>query len=321
MAKQDITIKRSDIQNTILELEKIYFKRLDDIISSSYFQNDLRLIENEIQINYSKLDVTWEIKNKIKVAAERLVRHHIYLNFINDIKGIYESPLSSDLGIELKDCILCVDCKTYDTKSNKDDIRYTSVERNQTSFDNSNYQYIPTESNLEKFSRRANANGKRLPVLTYVIKIIYRDDNTQFNISRTTNIDKKPSIILVNIPNGELSNLFDKNIIFNFKTYKYFKEKNGSRYTPVHLPKNEKKKVEWADNYCLKQGYQKEVIKQLRGTKNIYLDAANKCIWTLVSDSIQAIKCGDSMRFENSILKDRYDSSNQPWTGYKEYDI
>ena len=66
-----------------------------------------------------------------------------------------------------------------------------------------------------------------LAVLAYVIKIVYRDDNTQFNISRTTNVGGKPSIILVNIPNGELSNFFDKDIIVNFKTYKYYKESHG----------------------------------------------------------------------------------------------
>lgn len=321
MPNQDITIKRSTIQNSILELEKKYFSRLDTIVNSSAFQTDLRLIENEIQMNYSTLDKTWEIKNKIKVAAERLVRHHVYLNFITDIKGIYESPLSSDLGIELADCILCIDCKTYDTETNKNDIRYTSVERNQTSFDNSKHKYIPTESNLEKFSRRSNANGMRLPVLTYVIKIIYRDDNTQFNVSRTTNIGGKPSIILVNIPNGELSNLFDKDIIVNFKTYKYYKESHGVQYAPVPLPKKVKKKTKWTERYCSQQGFSKVVVQQDRGTKDIYLDAANQCSWTLVSNSIRAIKCGDSMRFDNSILKDRYDSQNAPWLGYKEFDI
>ena len=321
MSTQTPSISRTKIQNEILELEKKYFSELDSIICSPEFKKDLLLIEQEIQINYPKLALTWEIKNKINVAAERLVRHHIYLKLIKNIKGIYESPLSSDLGIELDDCVLCVDCKTYDTESNSDDIRYTSVERNQTSFDNSNHTYIPTMSNLEKFSRRLNANGKRLPVLTYIIKIIYRDDNTQFNISRTTNIGQNPSLVLVCIPNGELSNLFDKDIIFNFKTYKYFKVINGSQYKPVPLPKNVKKKEKWTEKYCLAKGYSKVIIQLARGTKEIYLDAANQCSWTLVSTSIQAIKYGDSMRIENHILQNRFDSKDNPWIGYKEIDI
>ena len=321
MPKQDKTLKRTAIQNYILELEKKYFDRLDTIVNSNIFQEDLKLIENEIQINYPIIDKIWEIKNKIKVAAERLIRHHVYLNFYTDIKGIYESPLSSDIGIELTDCILCIDCKTYDMENNENDIRSTSVERNQTSFDNSNHKYIPAESNLEKFSRRLNANGMRLPVLTYIIKILYRDDNTQFNISRTTDTGGNPSIILVNIPNGELSNLFGKDIIVNFKTYKYYKKSHGTQYAPIPLPKNVKKKKKWAEHHCSELGFNKVVIQLDRGTKDIYIDAANQCTWTLVSKFIKAIKCGDSMRFDNSILKNRFDSHDMPWIGYKEFDI
>lgn len=104
---------------------------------------------------------------------------------MTDIRGIYDSPISSDLEIVFDDCILCVDCKTHDTKGNSTDIRYTSVEPNQTSFDNSNHPYIKTASNLEN-----RARVSCLPVLTYVIKIIYRNDNVQFAISRSNNIGK-----------------------------------------------------------------------------------------------------------------------------------
>lgn len=324
MPKQDITVGRSRIQNTILEMEKDYFARINQVISAQGFKDDLLLIENEIQMNYPTLDKVWKIKNKIKVAAERLVRHHIYLNFINDIRGIYESPLSSDLGIELDDCILCIDCKTYDTESNDDDIRYTAVERNQTSFDNSNHKYIPTESNLEKFSRRMNANGQRLPVLTYVIKIIYRDDNTQFNISRTTNIGGFSSVILTCIPNGELSNLFDKDIIFNFKTYKYLSESDGIQYKPIDIPKTVKKNnlERWTARKCQVLGFTQVSIQMLNNKKKyIYLDPVNQCSWTLVSRRIEAIKYGNTMRFDNSILQARFDSNNNPWVGYLEFDI
>lgn len=90
---------------------------------------------------------------------------------------------------------------------------------------------------------------------------------------------------------------------------------------PVPSPKNVKKKAKWTDRYCSQHGFTKVVIQQDRGTKDIYIDAANQCSWTLASDSIQVIKCGDSMRFDNSILNDRYDSQNAPWLGYKKFDI
>lgn len=321
MPKQDPTITTTVGQKQILELEKKYFQKLDYIISSDDFHNDLRLIETEIKMNYTKLSSTWNIKNKIKVAAERLVRHHIYMNLANEINGIYESPISSDLGLEFRDCILCVDCKTLDTKSNSTDINYTSVEVNQISFDNSNHPYIPTTSNLDTRTRM-----NRLPILTYIIKIIYRDDNIHFDISRTDGVGKKPSIVLVCIPNGELSNLFNKDLIVNFKTYKYHSSANGTQYTPINIPKNIKNKSLWTERICLSKGYTKVSIPQGRGKyKDVFWDAANGCYWTYTSESntkkIKAIFRGDSMRLSNSFLRDRFDDKNNPWIGYKELNI
>ncbi len=320
MSKQDITITTTKAQKDILELEKKYFAKLDLIITSKDFQKDLLLIENEIKLNYAKLASTWNVKNKLKVAAERLVRHHVYKNMMADIKGIYESPISSDLGIIFDDCVLCVDCKTLDTKGNSTDIGYTSVEPNQTSFDNSNHKYIRTASNLD-----TRARVSRLPILTYVIKIIYRDDNVQFDISRSTNIGKKASLVLVCIPNGELSNLFNKDLIVNFKTYKYYTASDGAQYTPISVPSKVKKKKEWAEKHCLSKGYVKITIPQSRGSKDIFFDAANHCSWAYTSDNnvykIRAILRGDSMRLNNGDLRDRFDSKNNTWTGYKEMDI
>lgn len=320
MAKQDITITTTPVQKTLLDLEKKYFLKLETIIKSTDFQNDLKAIEQEIKLNYSKLASTWNVKNKLKVAAERLVRHHVYKNLMADIRGIYESPISSDLGIAFDDCILCVDCKTLDTKSNSTDIRYTSVEPNQTSFDNSNHPYIKTASNLE-----TRARVSRLPVLTYIIKIIYRDDNVLFDISRTNNSGKKPSLVLVCIPNGELANLFDKNLIQNFKTYKYYTKANGTHFTPVSIPSTAPDKKVWTETYCLGQGYVKVTIPQAHGSKDIFLDAAHNCYWTYTSENktymIRAIFRGDCMRLNNAELKERFDSRNTPWDGYIEFDI
>lgn len=320
MSIQDKTAKLTKEQKEILEIEKDYFKKLDEIICSDDFQTDLKNIEEEIQLNYSKLASTWNLKNKIKVAAERLIRHHVYKNLLSEIVGIYESPISSDLGIVFKDCILCIDSKTLDTKGNAQDIRYTSVEPNQTSFDNSNHPYIKTVSNLETRARKT-----RLPILTYVIKIIYCDDNVRFDISRTTNAGKKPSLILACIPNGELSSLFNKDLIQNFKTYKYHTESEGVYYTPIVVPKSEKNKENWVDVKCKTLGYTKYEIPQTRGTKKVYFDAAHNCYWTYTSENkkktIRAISYGDSMRLNNDYLKNRFDSKGNDWVGYKEINI
>ncbi len=320
MSKQNTTILTTPAQKELLDLEKKYFLKLKNIILSGDFQSDLLSIETEIKLNYSRLASTWKEKNKIKVAAERLIRHHVYKNMIGDIKGIYESPISSDLGIEFEDCILCVDCKTLDTVSNSTDIRYTSVEPNQTSFDNSNHPYIKTAGNLETRARLS-----RLPILTYIIKIIYIDTSVQFDISRTTNHGHKPSLILTCIPNGELSNLFNKNLIKNFKTYKYYKESDGIQYTPVSILNTAPDKKAWTESYCISQGYAKITIPQTRGSKDIFFDAVHNCYWTYTSDNnvktIRAICRGDSMRLGNDELKERFDSTNSAWEGYIEIDI
>lgn len=320
MSTQDKTAKLTEEQKKILKIEKDYFEKLYKIISSKDFKDDLRNIEEEIQLNYTKLASTWNLKNKIKVAAERLIRHHVYKNLMSEIVGIYESPISSDLGIVFKDCVLCIDSKTLDTKGNAQDILYTSVEPNQTSFDNSNHPYIKTVSNLETRARKT-----RLPILTYIIKIIYCDDNVRFDISRTTNSGKKSSLVLTCIPNGELSSLFNKDLIQNFKTYKYYTENAGKYYTPIVVPKSEKDKEKWVENKCKSLGYTKYEIPQTRGTKKVYFDAVHNCYWTYTSENkkktMRAISHGDSMRLNNNYLEQRYDSDGTAWIGYKEFDI
>ena len=195
MPKQNKLYARTHMQNVILDLEKKYFSIIENIITSDAFINDLLLIEKEIRENYPKFQATWKLKNKIKVPAERVIRHHVYLALKNDIKGIFPSPISSDFGVRLDDCILCIDAKTLDTVGNSGDIRATAVEPNQLSFNNSNHPYIQSASNLESIDHYS-----RLPVLTFIIKLIYRDDNYSFSLARTT----YPSLVLACIPNGEI---------------------------------------------------------------------------------------------------------------------
>ena len=317
MGKQDIKIMRTSKQNEILDLEKKYFLKLFDMINSCGFKEDLLLIEKEIKDNYPKYRDTWDLKNKIKIPAERLVRQHVYINFFEEIRGIYPSPVSSDLGIKLKDIVLCVDVKTLDTNSNENDIQSTAVEKNQTSFDNSNFPYINTIANLDSIDHYS-----RLPVLTYIIKIIYTDDGYSFKLSR----EEKPTLVLTCIPNGELSNLFDRNIIENFKTYDYYIEKDD-KYKSIEIPKGVDENV-FADEECInKRGFNKVMIGTSgrtieRPNKVAYIDPKSRIVWWSTSKSgksyIRPLKGGSSTRFYNNILKARFDSENRAWDGYIE---
>ena len=318
MTKQNKSINLTNDEKIILDLEKNYFSKLQNIIFSDDFKKNLKAIELEIQKNYKFLAETWKLKNKIKVAAERLLRYHIYKNFINDIKDIYPSPISSDIGIILNDCILCIDCKTLDTKGNSADINYTSVEPNQTSFDNQNYSKIIAPHNLE-------TRYKQLPVLSFIVKIIYTDDKKSFSISKSSNHGKKHSLVLTCIPNGELSRLFNYNLMRNFKTYKYYNVKDGEQYKPIEVDTSDSNIAEWVEKKCTSLGYKKEEIRQTRGLKTVFYDNINNCYWTYTSENntkkIRAISRGDTMRYNNNDLKSRYDSSGESWDGYFAEDI
>lgn len=319
MPKQDISIKRTEMQDKILELEKKYFSILEKVFTSDYFIHDLLFMEKEIRENYSKFASTWNLKNKLKVPAERLVRHHVYISLNDIIKSVYPSPISSDLGVQTDDCVLCIDVKTVDTVGNSVDIKSTQVEPNQISFQNTSHEYVTTISNLESIDHYS-----RIPVLTYVIKIIYTDDNYSFKLSRGS----KPSIVLACIPNGELSKLFGYDIIKNFKTYNYYTVTDGEEYASVPIPKAEIDNgtcEQFVEEYCKSKGFLKTTVELDRTSKVAYYDSRHKCIWWLTSENnkpvIRAVKSGSTARLENEILRDRFDSQNNPWCGYKELPI
>jgi len=313
MGKQRIDIKCNDYEKNILNLEKKYFEIIYNIISHEDFFKDLALIEKEISDNYSKFDGLWNLKNKIKIPAERVVRHHLYVKMVERIKGIFPSPLSSDFGIRTDDAVVCIDIKTIDTNGNSGDLRETAVEKNQTSFDNKNYPYIHIPANLNAID-----DYSRLPVLTYIVKIIYTDNGYSFKLSRS----QYPSMVLVNIPNGKISQLFDYNIVANCKTYDYYNERNdGKDFAPIFLTEQEATNIEMLDAKCLSLG----LIKINDFTKPTYYSAKTKTVWWKTSvankPAIAAVKSGSSVRFSNEILKERYDANGKRWDGYVEWNI
>lgn len=317
MGLQNKNIQRTQMQNKVLDLEKKYYSKINSMVQSKEFIDDLLLIEKEIRENYPEFKETWDLKNKIKIPAERLIRHYIYMQWHDDIESIYPSPVSSDLGIKMNDCIVCVDIKTIDTVGNSGDIKSTSTEKNQNSFDNRNYPVFNFRSNLKSIDHYS-----RRPVLTFIIKIIYSDDGYSFKLCR----EKFPTIITTCIPNGEISNLFNFNIIDNFKTYDYYTEADDIYWKPYIINTNSK------DNEVIKQETDSEFInkrKFIDMTNNInkiaYYDVVKHCIWWITSHNnkkaVKAVKSGSSVRYNNEILKNRFDSQNNPWIGYKEYTI
>lgn len=192
---------------------------LFQVFNTSKFKYDLISIEKEIKDKYEDYRDTWKLKNKIKIPAERIVYHHLYTAELNSftINNLYTSAVSSDIGIIVNnEVVICLDVKTNDLCGNKTDIKKIIVEKNQNSFDNSNFSDLFTvKSNLDRRMRYK----PNLPILTYVLKISYFDDGHNFKLVKN-DIDF-PTVQLACIPNGSLSEYFDKNIISGVKTYTY----------------------------------------------------------------------------------------------------
>lgn len=306
MALQN-NVGATSTQKEILDLEKKYFDLIFQIVNSDSFKQDLLNIEREISDRYHDYADVWNLKNKLKNPAERLVLHHMYRNpLIADlITGLYASAVSSDIGLQTEDAVLCIDVKTNDFSGNKNDHNCVTAEKNQISFKNTNYPLVNTTAHLDKNSRYAPHN----PVLTYVVKIGYNDNNTGFRLVKG-NVDYS-TIQVSCIPNGNLGPLFDNNILSGFKTYSY-KDQNSSNPDYIKY---------YTDGNDAILDLQKKYHRIPNVDKEAYRDISTGNIWVLSSKDrricARIVTSGSTARVDIDILKKRLDSINNPWTGYK----
>ena len=220
----------------INEIERFHMDNLKRILKSNSFKEDLKKIERYIINNYQNLHYHWGIKNKLKVAAERLIRFYIWKNFTS--VDLYNTPLSSDVAFVLEDCVINVDCKTIDLSGNKNDRKYIQCEANQANFENvllqscfidevkvqfEGYQFYPM---LEKYYEDK-------PVLSFFIFINYYDDGINFAIKE---------LEICCLPHNEIvKSYYKSNLISGFKTYKYLKEMQAEKFDKYYLPTSTKK--------------------------------------------------------------------------------
>lgn len=329
MSKQNIEIERTDIQNKILDLEEKYMRIIEEMVESDTFKEDLRNIEQETQEYYELLQVVWGKKNKVKEVSERLLRHHIYTRFIGHEK-FYSSPISCDIALELDDVILNLDVKTIDKVGNAGELNSTQFEHNQTSFLNKkvlasgSFQGFTVRSNLQAIDSNT---GK--PVLTYLVKIGYSDDGN--GIFYFINSSKYPSIVVTCLPNGILSNLFEDNLFSNFKEYTYYDHVAGIYYKPRYITSKDEF-INLTENVKFTRIEQKTDIPEtwesvVWDNKVGYYDHEKKQVWWTVEKKkdnhwdiyLYAVKDGNTARFNDEWLEERYNSKNQYWCGEKKY--
>ncbi len=329
MSKQNIDVFRTSTQNKILDLEQKYMKIIEDIVISDLFIEDLKHIEKETQEYYEILQDVWGKKNKVKEVSERLLRHHIYLKF-GGAEKFYSSPISCDIALELDDIILNVDVKTIDKVGNAGELSSTQFEHNQTSFVNEkvlasgSFPGFIVKSNLNSVDPRTNK-----PLLTYLVKIGYSDDG--HGIFKFINSSHHPSIVVTCLPNGSLSNLFENNLFSNFKDYTYYDTVSGVYYKPKYITsKNEF--VSLTESAKFNKIEQKvdipETWKKVTWSSKVgYYDNDKKVVWWTVEKKkgghwdiyLMAVKNGNTARFNDKWLEERYNSKNEKWYGEHKY--
>ena len=335
MSKQNITYNRTKQQNTILDLEEKYMQMIKNIITSQTFIKDLKKIELRTQEYYDTLQEIWGKKNKIKEASERLLRYHIY-NYFNNIVSFYPTPISCDVALELNDVILNVDVKTIDKVGNSGELNSTQFEHNQTSFLNKS---IDANGSFPGFKLKANLQTAdsytKKPIISYLVKICYADDGKGiFNILNDPNY---PTLVLTCLPNGLLSTLFDNDLFLNFKDYVYYKASDGNYYKPKVITTTDDYNSLSIESKFIKIENQTHIPntweKIIGNTKLGYFDTEKEQLWYTVSRKVgnhkninlEAVKFGNTARFNDTWLTNRYNSKNNSWLGiekiYKLFDV
>lgn len=305
MTTQRTDITLTDEQKNILDLEEKYFDIIKNIFQSQEFIIDLEEIEKNIKKDYDYLSNYWQIKNKVKTPLERLLRYHIYKNM--GATGTYYSPLSSDIAFYKEDALINIDAKTTDLDGNEGDDTRISFDRNQISFRNKiknkndpfeGVHYDPNLPSIEK--------GRGLPVLTYFLRITYTDNFSEFDINHIT---------LDCVPNGKLSELFDYDLISNFKTYSYLTKTYAETLGRNDLTPKKTEEKHWepfkmgSGNYF----YDDQVKNPFYPTENV--------LWGKIDGDYKVMTSGNSARIDPNDTINRFNSLNKEWIGHTRWNV
>ena len=322
--------------NTILDLEKKYMNLLYSIFSSYDFEYEVKKIETYVSKNYEQINNLYDKKNKVDIAIERLIRYFIYTKLKN-IQRPYASPISCDMAIEMDDCILNIDSKTIDSVGNLSDSNYFHFESNQSSFEHDNFGVIKDVSNRIIYTGipvRSNLPSVdpfvKKPLLTFFLKVIYSDNGKSFSLYNGAN-----NISLTCLPNGILSSLFNKNIVFNFKTFTY----NADTY--LIGPKNylDSKGINFYNSYSDPQKFLDELkligfeipfpyqnIGLIKGRPVIISNGlafvpVKRGTGSNTKYFLESILHGHTARILYPTLTDRLDSKGIKWYGHLDWKI
>jgi hypothetical protein len=130
------------------------------------------------------------------------------------------------------------------------------------------------------------------------------------------------------------SNLFDNDLFSNFKDYNYYSHVNGTYYKERYITSKDEfnsltKDVKY--NRIEQVTDIPESWKRINSeTKTGYFDTETNTLWYAIPRKVKnhwdihlaAVQNGNTARFNDSWLTERYDSKNQPWKGIiKHYNL
>jgi hypothetical protein len=284
-------------------IERYQMEALIRILNSPQFSKDLKSVESYIQQNYEKLHFHWGIKNKLKLAAERLVRFHIWKHMPG--VDLYNTPLSSDVAFIMNDCVLNIDCKTIDLSGNPNDRKYIQCEANQANFENIDLQKVKvtgTSINFEgyTFYPMLEKFFDNKPVLSFFIFINYHDNGKGFEIKE---------LEICCLPHNEIViQQYSSKLISGFKTYKYLKEMQAEKYDKYYLP-SKNIKPHWIE---FKIGKTKRYFDDRM--KHPF-DSNKLLVWGFEGNQWQVVIGGHTIRVPKKLIENRIDR-NSSWKGW-----
>tara|TARA_B100000787_G_C16154311_1_gene278106 strand:+ start:217 stop:1185 length:969 start_codon:yes stop_codon:yes gene_type:complete len=318
-----------DNDTSTLELEKKYMNILSEMtIESKEFIKLCKNAEITIKNNYHYYKKYLASKNKIAHGFENLISYTFqkYCNDNDIIFSPYFSAISSDLAFVMDDCIINIDAKTVDLDGNEGDADDISVLKNQITWKHEPLfccNYVDDKQIIEFSGMRYDGNQKpfekELPCLTFILKLIYKDDFDSFNLNNAV-LTCVPSYAALKEENliDENTGLTTLRLIQGFKTYDHIISTDtqyGNKYKPIEEIENN-----WVGPFKLKGSGLRKLFYIMKDLK----DPSNNSKMATRSKMAQGWCVnlgGDAARLLKNPIENRKDSKNDSWIGFRKIKI
>ena len=174
--------------------------------------NSINSINKHVSRNAAKV-------NPCDLAVQRLLQFRLFSDKLlkGVISGVYPSTISSDVAFVTADAVINIDTKTTRLETNKGDWNTQIVGKNQSSFKHLHHT-PPSSLNVSSpvnFLLDTKFHNK--PVLSFVLSFFYSYDQIKKRFSWCNT--SKTNIKFACIPNGDLSKLYQDEIIYGVKQY------------------------------------------------------------------------------------------------------